>query len=90
MERDFLEGTNQIGQAMDYHYFRDDLPDEVLQQEAAFLGKTFVANEKRRHSPERRKIYAFLKSEREKLAARKPVSLYFQRWKLKLTEATGG
>ena len=89
VERDFLEGTNQIGQAMDYHYFRDDLPDEVLQQEAAFLGKTFVANEKRRHSPERRKIYAFLKSEREKLAARKPVSLYFSTLETEVDRGNG-
>ena len=40
-ELEFLRGTNQIGQYMNYHYFGDAMPEEVLRQEAEFLGKEY-------------------------------------------------
>ena len=35
-EENFLDGTDAVGQMMNYHYFREDAPFEVLREEAAF------------------------------------------------------
>lgn len=68
LEKKFLQGTNQIGQMMNYHYFRKDLPYDVLKQEEKFLGKSFVVDGGGYKSSLRSDIYYFLKNRWKKNA----------------------
>lgn len=67
-ERFFLQGENQIGQRMNYHYFREAMPPEILRREAAFL-KT--AYREQPWTPAQQKkfvLYQFLCGRHEALA----------------------
>ena len=61
-EKSFLFGTNQIGQVMNYHYFRKNLSDDILKQEADFLGVPFSSDNSFFKSSQKSDIYYFLKS----------------------------
>ena len=74
-ELEFLNGTNQIGQYMNYHYFRDAMPEEVLRQEAAFLGKEYEPQPRPENAERRWAIYEFLKARRTDLALRQSLQV---------------
>ena len=77
-EWEFLNGTNQIGQCMNYHYFRDAMPEEVLRQEAEFLGKEYEPQPCTRNAERRYAIYEFLKARKMDLAQKHGLSVEVQ------------
>ena len=83
-EAKFLEGTDAAGQMMNYHYFREDAPFEVLREEAAFRNVDCpdVNYSLTPKQAARWKIYSFLKQKRKTLEKKKPLSVnisFFER-----------
>lgn len=83
-EEKFLDGTDAVGQMMNYHYFREDAPFEVLREEAAFRNVDCpdVNYSLTPKQAARWKIYSFLKKRRKALKKKKPLSVnisFFER-----------
>lgn len=83
-EENFLDGTDAVGQMMNYHYFRNDAPFEVLREEAAFRNVDCpdVNYSLTPKQAARWKIYSFLKQKRKALEKKKPLSVnisFFER-----------
>ena len=76
-QANFLEGTNAAGQMMNYHYFREDAPFEVLREEAAFRNVDCpdVNYSLTPKQAARWKIYSFLKQKHKALEKGKPLSV---------------
>lgn len=74
-ERAFLKGTNSLGQAMNYHYFRNDAPFEVLREEALFRGEKCPDYNYSRTPKQIAswKIYSFLKQRHKLLSKDEPL-----------------
>ncbi len=89
-EEKFLDGTDAAGQMINYHYFRNDAPFEVLREEAAFRNVD-CADFNYSLTPKqaaRWKIYSFLKQKRKSLEKKKPLSVNISPFERKFDAST--